>query len=145
MSSPATMLYEAKGSFVVFVNLDEPISDAEWVRYVSELEARGDELGEIRLLIIPGNAAPSAKQRKRASECARGLRLRAAIVSDALIVRSIVTALGWFGVNIRAFDAAHTPDAYAFLSLSEGEIAWAGTQVAAMRHTLLSAKTKRST
>jgi hypothetical protein len=87
-------------SLLIAVHNDQPPSDAEWNAYMALLRAFSDELRgdalKIHSLVITDGGAPDASQRNQLREVLGGKTITASIVSDSLVVRSIIGFLSIF-------------------------------------------------
>lgn len=124
MARGAQFLSDARGSIVVYVGTDAVPDDESWELYVSSIEARADEQGELRIIGFVGAGAPTPVQRQRLMRRLPKLRHRVSIVSRSLTARSIVTVLHWLGAKIRAFSPASVAEALAYLELDDEERRW---------------------
>lgn len=78
-----------------------PISDRDWTDFLTQLKKPA-----ITRYIGTSIGATEANsvQRKAAAEVFKSRKIPVVVVTDANIVRGIVTAVSWLGVNIKAFD-----------------------------------------
>ena len=79
----------------------------------------------IRSLVLTAGGGPNTKQRQTIRDLLRDTPVPAAVVSDAPLVRGIVTALSWFNSAIRSFpfnQGAGLRDALKYLGI-EGPMA----------------------
>lgn len=107
-----------------------PPTDEEWERWLEHFRGRAD--GRALVESFEG-AGPNAKQRKALAEGARGVALRAAIMTDSTVARGIVTALSWLGIPQRAFLPGNFQQAGDFLGLTKDELAQAVDEVHRLR------------
>lgn len=101
---------------------DEPTTDAEISRWIDECRPRRGK--QVRALVDAGKSNLSPSQRKAIADMAGDLRLdyRAAVLTDSILTRGIVTALSWLGATQRAFAPADLAGAFLYLELSGTEI-----------------------
>jgi hypothetical protein len=71
------------------------------------------------LATVIGAAQLNGVQRKQVSEVYRRLGLQVAVLADEVLTRGIVTALGWLGVNIKAFSWKDIRTALQYLEVSK--------------------------
>jgi hypothetical protein len=71
------------------------------------------------LAAVVGAAQLNGIQRKQVSEVYRRLGLQVAVLADEMLTRGIVTALGWLGVNIKAFSWRDIRAALQYLGIDE--------------------------
>lgn len=99
-----------------------------------ELNALLDELAQHpeveRLVVVPHGTVPTPGQRERVHRWLVASGARVAVLSSAVLVRGAVTALGWFGLPVRAFPEPQLSDALEFLKTpaSEGPAIRAGLE-----------------
>ena len=65
--------------------------------------------------------APDAAQRKRLAEVVCGWAPLAAVISESLLVRGVVTALAWLGIPVRSFPVTEVSAALAWAAVPESE------------------------
>jgi hypothetical protein len=101
---------------------DEPATDAEISRWIDECRPRRGQ--QVRALVDAGNSNLSPTQRKAIADMAVELRLdyRAAVLTDSILTRGVVTALSWLGATQRAFAPADLAGALLYLELSGTEM-----------------------
>src|ERR687884_21999 len=97
------MAFRLLGDLFILVHNKNPPYDWEWGTYLDELRKHRGHIDTIRTLIYTEGGGPSPAQRKHLNQVLDGRITRAAVVSDASMVRMITTALGWFNPAIRAF------------------------------------------
>ncbi|HTU62362.1 MAG TPA: hypothetical protein VMF89_28075 [Polyangiales bacterium] len=102
---------------------DAPATDAE-LRNFLEL-CRPREGKQLRAIVDSGSSSLSPKQRKAIADMTRDLHIdyRAAVLTQSLVVRGIVTALSWLGATQAAFAPEDLTAACAYLELTPEEIA----------------------
>jgi hypothetical protein len=124
VNEPCTLCFASRGSLTIFLNGAQTLSDPEWNAYHAALLAQSERHGQARVVIFAGaeSATPTPRQRKLSGELAKKRRIVAAVVTDSLMVRGVVTAMRWMGVEI---DAVKTVDgACAFLKCDAAEVRW---------------------
>src|SRR5262245_20647096 len=75
------------------------------------------DLKSTKVLVFTKGGAPTPAQRKQFNEVLSGNTLPVAVVSDARIVRGVVTALGWFNSGIKSFSPDQVEQAYQHLGI----------------------------
>ncbi len=89
---------------IVSLHAREPPSTTEWLEYVRTCrEALVRRPHDVRGLVLSDGGAPSSMQRAALNDALGGRHVPVAVVSESVIVRSIVTALGWFNSDIKSF------------------------------------------
>lgn len=116
VSDAKTIRYARCGLLLLLAHGSSPPAQNEWAEYVEVLgEAhRGGTRG---LLVLTDGPGPNSMQRKMVSS----FDLRSAVLTPSQVARGIVTALGWFGANIRAFIPEQIDDALKYLEVPSAE------------------------
>ncbi len=100
------------GPLVISFNQPGQLDPARWEQFVEEIKQRpithclGTGIGAIEV---------NSVQRRQAASALRDKKV--AVVSDHVVSRGIVTALGWLGLDIKSFDWSHVEDAATFLDV----------------------------
>lgn len=117
-----TTAHWASDRVYVFVVWELEPTDSEWADFLDACRLRANK--DIRALIESYGAGPNAKQRKELSHLLAELHIdyRAAILTDSLISRGIVTAFAWLGVTQRAFPPRHYTEAGSYLQYTAAEL-----------------------
>ncbi len=95
-------------------------SDAEWQAYVDDAE-RWVQRGELRgALVLTAGGGPTSGQRRALErmQARIGALPRTAVVTDKLLVRGIVIAIGLFNANIHAFRPTALDEAMTYLEVA---------------------------
>lgn len=119
---PRTMAYTIfrRQLFLVVHKKDNP-DDEEWNQYV---EYSRKNLGNFTCtMILSEGGGPNTLQRGALNDMleAANYKGKVAVVSLSSLVRGIVTALGWFNPNIKAFSTLQVPLALTYLGFSKEE------------------------
>ena len=92
------------------------ISDEAFAAYIAALKDRKIT----KYMATVGSVVEfDSLQRKKAAEAGR--RLRAVAVTDDRMVRGIVTAMSWLGIDVKAFSWAEVPAAIKHLECTKNE------------------------
>lgn len=98
----SSMAWREHGSLVVSViSADDP-ADSEWSAYL-EVCRRKVQTGPISVLVVTAGGVPTKQQRMALRGILPEGTVPAAIVSDAAMVHSVVTALSWRNTAIKEF------------------------------------------
>jgi hypothetical protein len=119
-----TLRFITRGRLLVFVNLDQTPTDAEWASYHFVATEVAREHGMVRIFVATEGGAPTAKQRRIAGERSTSVKSRTAVVTDRFVARAAVTALAWLNLDIKIFSRGEQAKAFAFLELSAEECDW---------------------
>lgn len=131
--SRRAMVHQRIGNIFVLAHTQDGPDAAEWNAYLDDLERRATNVGAVRTLVVTEGGGPDTRQRTRLNEILAGAPTLAAIVTDSLVARGIVTALGWFNPDIRPFSLASLSEAMRYLGLTDGEARAARATVNAAR------------
>lgn len=116
MSDAKTIRYARQARLLLLAHGSVPPAQDEWNQYVEAL-AEGHKSGLTGLLVLTDGPGPNSSQRKQISS----FDLRSAVLTPAAVARGIVTALSWFGANIRAFPPEQIDDALDYLQVPRAE------------------------
>ena len=100
-----TMAFMRSDTVLLAVHAKTPPDDEDWEAYVQFCKKLPSNCR--KTVVLTRGGGPNSKQRRRLqTEFLNSVEMKVAVVTDATMVRGIVTALGWFNPLIRAF-AAH--------------------------------------
>ncbi len=116
-----TLAYEYLEGCVVYVGGPLAPDPREWREYLREIAPRLEPDRVNPSLVFPGVRPPAPTLREEMRDITQGLSIRAAILTDSLAMRGVVTAVSWFTPGYRAFPAAALPAALSYLELKEPE------------------------
>jgi hypothetical protein len=127
---------DSSGSVVVVLG-SKPPSDADWNLLVEAHKQGWPRRG----LVVTAGGGPTAVQRQAVLDATGGKGIPAAILTDSMMVRGIVTAISWFASQVRAFPPHDLEGALHHLGITmpvaavqrvidelKGELERAGTQ-----------------
>ena len=116
-----TGFWAADRVYVCIVRDREP-TDSEWAGWIDLCTQRKGQ--DVRVLVESYKTGPNAKQRKALEQAITDSRInyRAAILTESLITRGIVTAFAWLGVQQRAFPPNHYAEAGNYLEYTPAEL-----------------------
>jgi|HubBroStandDraft_2_1064218.scaffolds.fasta_scaffold434375_2 hypothetical protein len=100
-----TMSFREVGGVLLCVHPAGPPSERDWDAYVEFCKKLPKSCA--RTMVVTRGGGPDAKQRKKLNdEYLKDVKMKVAVVTDAAMVRGIVTALSWFNDQIRSFTYA---------------------------------------
>jgi hypothetical protein len=114
-----SMLTRRVGSVLLLVQGAESPTEAEWSECLDVLRPFVDSA---RVLVVTDGGGPNPSQRRRLSELIDGNPMRAAIVTDSIKVRFIVSSVALFIQRIRSFAMNEMAAAFRHLDLNSVEI-----------------------
>src|SRR5262249_44104350 len=134
-STARTMAYRRVGhTWVVVQGRDGP-RPAEWNEYIAELEASVPDVRGV--LVFSGGGSLNARQRQQVEKLFSGTSTLTPVLSDSLLVRGVVTALGWFNVQIRSFSPQDIAGALEYLRVPEHDRATVSEALAELKRRVL--------
>lgn len=122
----SSIAYARLGWLTILVHSDAPVTDAEWSAYLDgfvPMVESGDLDRACTLVVSISGQAPTASQRKLASDALQGASVPTAVMTGAWMARAAVTAMSWFNPSIRAFEVDDLPGALAYLQVGDGALA----------------------
>jgi hypothetical protein len=96
-------------------NAEDP-SDAEWGDFLRVLAA-GDGVWNVRVLVVTDGGSPSGEQRQRLKTVLGDSNVRAAIVTDSVKTRFVVSSIAFITSRIKSFSKREIDAAYEYLGL----------------------------
>jgi hypothetical protein len=104
----------------------------EWANWIELCRRRAGK--ELRALVEShGSGGPNAKQRRALADALRGQDNQAAILTNSVVERGVITAIAWLGVHVRAFTLDQHEQAAEHLGLSREERALAQGALPSLR------------
>ena len=99
----AVMKWEIVGDVLIVVTTEGAVPDAIWNQFVRDIQT-----GPIRKFLGASTGATevSSTQRKSTSEALSAKKIPTFVVTDDRLVRGVVTAAAWLGVDIKSFSWA---------------------------------------
>jgi len=99
---------------MLIVHADVPPSDSDWARMVLVRNANRERIRS-NLVVAPPRATINASQRADVAQFMKVTGTSIAVVTDSALVRGIARAVGFLGVQVRAFTPAELTSALNFL------------------------------
>lgn len=115
------------GNLVITAQNDRPMTDEESQACLAFLKSV--DPSSLRMLVVTSGGAPTAAQRKSLNDVIQGKEMISAIVTDVIMVRGVVTAMGWFNKKIKAFSFQEFDSAFRYLELPEGQFSFYRAEV----------------
>jgi hypothetical protein len=109
------LVFQNMGSLLIAVYNENQPTDDDHRKATAVF--RTLDLEKVRFLGVTRGGAPTASQRKDLTDILNGRELLAAIVTDARLVRGVVSALSWFNQRVRAFSMSEMDEAFKYLSI----------------------------
>jgi len=110
------------GDAMVFLHTPRPPTRDEWVQCMEMLERRAATGGfsKARVLVVTDGGGPDVVMRGELQAFFKkhGHAPKTAVVTTSVFSRGIVTAVGWFNPNIKAFAPVHFQAALEHLGLT---------------------------
>jgi hypothetical protein len=109
------------GNLHVVVLGEKDPSGSDWKTYLDAIisaEKSGiDVTARLRTLVFSDGAGPNAQQRKAVADYLKGRPSPLAIVTGVTIMRGVITALGWFNPQVKAFAPDQLDEALRYLDV----------------------------
>lgn len=112
-----SMNFKVLDKVLVLVHTAENPNDEEWMSYVREIQRQGKDL--LPQIVLTEGGRPNTVQRKALTDVLAGRSVKVAVLSEQAMVRGVVTAIGWFNKDIKAFSPSNLSPAMSYLGLSE--------------------------
>src|SRR5262245_26806804 len=109
------LAFKVIGNWIISVHNENPPTNAECQSGIDALKKV--DANRVRMLTFTKGGAPTPAQRKLLNEALQGREMQTAIVSDAHLVRGIVTAMSWFNARIKAFSSDAVEDAFHYVGI----------------------------
>lgn len=106
---------------LVAVHYAVPPTDEEWNRWFDLIDALPFGTGRA-LIETYGPCGPNASQRKDLAVHTKQVGMRAALFTESIAIRGMVTAMSWFGIALRAFEPGQYRHAAGYLDLTDHEL-----------------------
>lgn len=119
MSPMADMAHVIIGTLGVALHTSNTPSRQEWDAWMVSLHDVAPS--RLRVLAVTDGGGPNTLQRGALVKYLSGAKARIAVMSDALVVRGIITALSWFTHGIQQFSPDRYAEAAEHLDLSMDE------------------------
>lgn len=130
------------GNLVIAVHSTENPTNEEWDAYLAAGSKALDQHGSIRSLAYSLGGSPNSVQRSKTNELFKGRPQRVAVMLNSAITRGVVTALGWFNPEIRAFNLEQSDAACEYLGLDALQTRKVREQIQQMLEAIEAAKAK---
>lgn len=126
----ATVLYRRVGRVFVGVHGETNPSEADWA---DMMKAMRSAVGLGCVLIYSAGATLNATQRSEAAAAIKKHNARVVLITDSILARGAVTAIGWIAGSIKAFSPAQLQQGINYLQLSTLERSQVQSTVAELR------------
>lgn len=117
MTRQAIMKWTTVGSTMVTCSTGGRMDDATWTAFAKDLDTRGITRC---LQGLTGIVEVSTVQRKLVTDILTAHRIVSVLVTDARVVRGVVTAASWQGANVRAFGWPELKQAIEYIEAVSG-------------------------
>lgn len=101
---------------IIAVTTDGKMPDAEWKLFVHEMDTKNIKR---YLAYVIGSLDVDSVQRKLGIDVVAKRRIKVSVVNDSAVVRGIITAASWFGVDITSFPPDKVREAVKALGIPE--------------------------
>jgi serine/threonine protein kinase len=111
-----TLHHRFVGDVMLCVHANEPPSPEDWQAFVDARDARAETLKGL-LVVAPPKATIDVRQRENVRKFLKLTGTRLAVITESRVVRGLVTAVGWFTSQVRAFAMDEVEEGLTFLGL----------------------------
>jgi hypothetical protein len=109
-----SLRFDIVGHVLLIVHADMPPHPSDWSRMITVRNANRDKLHG-NLVIAPPRASINAAQRADVSSFMKETGTSVAVVTDSALIRGVARAVGFLGVQVRAFAPTEMTSAFNFL------------------------------
>jgi hypothetical protein len=99
---------------MVIVHADVPPDEGDWARMVVVRNGNRDKIRS-NLVIAPPRATINAGQRADVAQFMKETSISIAVVTDSALIRGVARAVGFLGVQVRAFSPTELASALNYL------------------------------
>lgn len=117
MADSDSFRFDIVDHVMLVVHADMPPSDADWARMVVVRNANRDRIRS-NLVVAPPRASINASQRSDVAQFMKANGTSIAVVTDSALIRGVARAVGFLGVQVRAFAPNELTSALDFLVVS---------------------------
>ena len=114
MPYAASFRFDLVDHVMLIVHADTPPLDEDWARMAVFRNANRDKIRS-NLVIAPPRASISASQRADVASFMRESAVSIAVVTDSALIRGVARAVGFLGVQVRAFSPKELESALNYL------------------------------
>jgi hypothetical protein len=116
-----TLLWKVVGSVMVVRENKETPSDMEWDAFIAATTEYRKRVDMLRVLIITDGGGPNGNQRSKIKDAIGDKQFKSAVVSDAIKIRFIASAIMLISKNHASFTTREASGAYTHLALTADE------------------------
>jgi hypothetical protein len=109
-----TLRFDLVDHVMLIVHADLPPADADWARMLVVRNANKKRIRS-NLVIAPPRASINAAQRADIARFMRETGISIAVVTESALIRGIARAVGFLGVQVRAFDPSELGSALNYM------------------------------
>ena len=116
MNNADTLRFDIVDHVLLIVHADMPPDDSDWSRLVTVRNANRDKLRS-NLVIAPPRASINSAQRNDVAAFMKLTGVNVAVVTESALIRGVARAVGFLGVQVKAFEPADLPRALDYLQV----------------------------
>ena len=117
---------------MLIVHADVPPDEADWARMAVVRNANREKIRS-NLVIAPPRASINARQRADVAQFMRETGTSVAVLTDSALIRGVARAVGFLGVQVRAFAPSELASALNFLVVPPSRHAEMSRRIDAMK------------
>ena len=139
MTNADSLRFDIVGHVLLIVHADMPPDPSDWSRMITVRNANRDKLHG-NLVIAPPRASINAAQRADVSSFMKETGTSIAVVTDSALIRGVARAVGFLGVQVRAFAPTEMASALNYLVVPPSRHEDMQRRIAALKAQLASSK-----
>ncbi len=120
MTNFDSLRFDVVGHVMLIVHADMPPHPSDWARMITVRNANRDKLHS-NLVIAPPRASIDAAQRADIAKFMKETGTSVAVVTDSALIRGVARAVGFLGVQVRAFAPTELEGALNFLVVPQSK------------------------
>jgi hypothetical protein len=106
--------FDIVGHVLLIVHADMPPTDEDWARMTVVRNAARERLRSI-LVVAPPRASINASQRSDVAQFMKSTGASIGVITDSALIRGVARAVGFLGVQVRAFEPSELANALNYL------------------------------
>jgi hypothetical protein len=134
--------YKAVGHWFLAAYAESPPTEDEAREILRVFKSL--DLDRMRTIVVTRGGAPTAAQRKELNEVLKGRVFPAAVVSDNIMVRGVVTAMSWFNSAIKVFSLSAIDDAMRYVGVPETHFVIVRSELVKLQAAVAKPRTNRA-
>jgi hypothetical protein len=118
LTAADSLRFDIVDHVMLIVHADMPPDEADWARLVMVRNAHREKIRS-NLVIAPPRASINAAQRADVAHFMKETGTSIAVVTDSALIRGVARAVGFLGVQVRAFSPSELASGLNYLSVPQ--------------------------